>query len=52
MSIVEVVILCSIVLSALGGLVLSLKREKKNGGCSGSCAGCKYNCKSKNDHQK
>ena len=47
MSIIEIVILSVIVLSAVAGLVLGLRREKKNGGCCGSCAGCKYNCPSK-----
>ena len=51
MSIVEVVILGAIVLAAVAGLVMSLKREKKKGGCCCSCSGCKYNCKSKDDHQ-
>ena len=49
MSIVEVVILSAIVLSAVVGLVLGLKREKKKGGCCGSCSSCKYNCSSKKE---
>ena len=49
MSLTEVVILGAIVLSAVAGLVLSLKREKKKGGCCGSCSGCKYNCSLKKE---
>ena len=49
MSLTEVVILGAIVLSAVAGLVLSLKREKKKGGCCGRCSGCKDNCSLKKE---
>ncbi|MBQ9715519.1 MAG: FeoB-associated Cys-rich membrane protein [Clostridia bacterium] len=52
MSAIEVVILSAIVLSAVAGVVLSLKREKKNGGCCGSCSQCKSACKSKDNQPK
>lgn len=52
MSVGEVVILSAIVLAAVAGVVLGLRREKKNGGCCGSCSSCKLACKSKDNHQK
>jgi len=52
MSVIEVVILSLIVIGAVAGVVLSLKREKKNGGCCGSCSACKAKCPSKDNQPK
>ena len=52
MSVGEVVILSAIVLAAVAGVVLGLRREKKNGGCCGSCSACKSKCSSKDNQPK
>ena len=52
MSAIEVVILSLIVLGSVAGVVLSLRREKKNGGCCGSCSACKAKCPSKDNQSK
>lgn len=49
MSPIEVVILSLIVIGAVAGVVLSFRREKKNGGCCGSCTACKSKCPSKDN---
>ena len=52
MSVIEVIILSLIVIGSVAGVVLSLKREKKNGGCCGSCSACKSKCSSKDNQPK
>jgi len=49
MSVVEIIVLSTIVLGSVVGVVFSLRREKKNGGCCGSCSHCKSACSSRDN---